>query len=70
MQGCSDVHITGEFASFLEITFDAVVLGIPLRLEISIKGLEEERIFCDNGFHWALQRGGLVRSFLESDFYD
>ena len=27
MQGCSDVHITGEFASFFEITFDAVVWG-------------------------------------------
>ena len=70
MHGCSDVQITGEFASFFEITFDAVVLGIPSRLKISIKGLEEERIFCDNGFHWALQRGGMVRSCLESDFCD
>ena len=25
MQGCSNVHITEEFASFFKITFDAVV---------------------------------------------
>ena len=65
MQGCSDVHITGEFASFFEIRFDAVVLGSPLRLKISIKGWEEERIFYGNGFPWVLQRGGLARSCLE-----
>ena len=65
MQGCSDVHITGEFASFFEITFDAVVLGSPLRLEISIKGWEEERIFYGNSFPRVLQRGGLAWSFLE-----
>ena len=38
------MHITREFASFFEISFDAVVLGIPSRLKISIKGLEEKRI--------------------------
>ena len=38
------MHITEEFASFFKISFDAIVLGIPSRLEISIKGLEDERI--------------------------
>ena len=54
MQGCFDAHITGEIASFFEMTFDAVVLGSPLRLEISIKGWEEERIFYGNDFLWVL----------------
>ena len=65
IQGCSDAHIIGEFASFFEMTFDAVVLGSPSRLEISIKGWEEERIFYGNKFLWVLQRGGLVRCCLE-----
>ena len=39
------MHIIGKFASFFEITFDAVLLGSPSRLEISIKGWENERIF-------------------------
>ena len=43
-------------------------MGIPSRLEISIKGLEEEEFFCANGYHWFLQWGGLVRHCLESNF--
>ena len=35
---CSNVCITGEFSIF-GITFD-VVFGIPLKLEVSIKGLQ------------------------------
>ena len=38
MQGCSDVHITGEFPSFL-MSHLMQLFGIPSRLEISIKGL-------------------------------
>ena len=38
MLGCSNVHITGDFPSFL-ISYLMRLFGIPLRLEVSIKGL-------------------------------
>ena len=51
MQGCSDVHITGEFPSFL-MSHLIQLFRIPSRLEISIKGLQEEEFFCGNGYYW------------------
>ena len=50
MQGCSNVHIAGEFPSFL-MSHLMQLFGIPSRLEISIKGLQEEELFCANGYY-------------------
>ena len=69
MQGCSNVHIIGEFPSFL-MSHLMQLFGIPSRMEISIKGLQEEEFFCANGYYWFFQRGGLVRCFWDSDFCD
>ena len=38
MLGCSSVHLTGEFPSFFKLHLMRS-FGIPLRLEVSIKGL-------------------------------
>ena len=65
MQGCSDVHITREFASF----FYAVVWD-------SFEAGDLYKRFAGGGIllcQWlllVLQRGGLVRRCLESDFCD
>ena len=48
MLWCSNVHITGEFPSFLKAQLMRL-FGIPLRLEVSIKGLQEEGFFCAIG---------------------
>ena len=68
MLGCSNVHITGEFPSFLQSHL-MQLFGIPLRLEVSIKVAGGRILLC----HWFLmvcQRGGLVRHCRESDFCD
>ena len=69
MQGCSNVHITGEFLSFL-MSHLMQLFGIPSRLEVSIKGLQEKEFFCANGLLLVFQRGGLVRRCRESNFCD
>ena len=46
-----------EFFNFLVFTFD-VVAGIPLRLEVSIKGLEGGRFFCATGNPWSFSGKG------------
>ena len=51
MLGCSNVHNTGEFPSFLKSHLMRL-FGIPLRLEVSIKGLQEEGFFCAIGYYW------------------
>ena len=51
MLGCSNVHFTGEFPSFLKSHLMRL-FGIPLRLEVSIKGLQEEGFFCAIGYYW------------------
>ena len=51
MLGCSNVHIIGEFPSFLKPHLMRL-FGIPLRLEVSIKGLQEEGFFCAIGYYW------------------
>ena len=38
MMGCSNVHNTGEFPSFF-MSHLMLLIGIPLRLEVFIKGL-------------------------------
>ena len=49
--GCSNAHITGEFPSFL-MSHLMRLFRIPLRLEVSIKGLQEEGSFCVICYHW------------------
>ena len=41
------MHITGEFPSFL-MSHLMQLFSIPLRLEVSIKGLQEKELFCAN----------------------
>ena len=69
MLGCSNVHITGEFPSFLKSHLMRL-FRIPLRLEVFIKGLQEEGFFGAIGYYWFYQRGGLVRRCRGSSFYD
>ena len=52
MLGCSNVHITGEFPSFLKSHLMRLY-GITLRLEVPRKGFQEE------GFFWPLVITGL-----------
>ena len=69
MLGCSNVRITEEFPIFL-MSHLMRLFGIPLGLEVSIKGLQGGWILL---CHWLLlvfQRGGLVRRCRESDFCD
>ena len=69
MQGCSDVHITGEFASFLmshlmQLFGDSLEAG-DLYTRFAGGGI----LLCQ----WlvlVLQQGGMVRRCLESDFCD
>ena len=51
MLGCFNVLITGEFPSFL-MPHLMQLLGIPLRLEVSIKGLQGERFLCATSYYW------------------
>ena len=53
--GCSNVHITREFPSFLKSHL-MQLFGIPLRLEVPIKGLHEEGFFCAIGYYWFVSR--------------
>ena len=45
------MHITGEFPSFL-MPHLMRLFGIPLRLEVSIKGLQEKGFFCAIDYYW------------------
>ena len=51
MPGSSNVHITEEFPSFLKSHLMRL-LGIPLKLEVFIKGVHEEGFFCVIGYYW------------------
>ena len=51
MLGCSNVQFTGEFPSFLKSHLMRL-FGIPLRLEVSIKVLQEEGFFCAIVYYW------------------
>ena len=57
MLGCSNVRITEEFPSFL-MSHLMRLFGIPLRLEVSIKGLQGEGFLCATGCYWFF--GGVV----------
>ena len=50
MQGCSDVHLNGEFSSVL-MSHLMQLSGIPSRLGVPIKGLQEEEFLCANGYY-------------------
>ena len=50
MQRCSEVYITGKFASFFYVSFDASVWGILQGWrDLYINGLQEKELFCANG---------------------
>ena len=48
---CSNVHITGEFSIFL-VPHLMRLFGIPLKMEVSIKGLYGGRFLCATGYYW------------------
>ena len=48
---CSNVRITGEFSSFL-VSHLMRLFGIPLKLEVHIKGLQGGRFLCATGYYW------------------
>ena len=45
------MHITEEFPSFF-MSHLMQLFGNLLRMEVSIKGLQEEGFFCANGYYW------------------
>ena len=50
MQGCSDVYITREFASFLMLHLMQVFGELfEAGRDLYIKGLREEELICANG---------------------
>ena len=51
------MNITGEFPSVL-MSHWMQFFGIPLRLEVSIKGVQKEGFFCANGDYWFFTGGG------------
>ena len=51
MFGCSTVRIIREFPSFL-MSHLMQLFGIPLRLEVSIKGLQGEIFLCATSYYW------------------
>ena len=48
---CSNVRITEEFSSFLASHL-MQLFGIPLKLEVSIKGLQGGEFLCATGYYW------------------
>ena len=50
MLGCSNVKISEEFPTFLKSHLMRL-FGIPLSLEVSIKGLHEKGFFCAIGYY-------------------
>ena len=68
MLGCSNVRITGEFPIF-EVTFNVALWGSHEAGGLDKRFAGWRISLC----HWLLlvfQRGGLVRRFRESNFYD
>ena len=51
MLGCSNVYITKEFPSFL-MSHLMRLFGIPLRLEVSIKGLQQDGFYYATSHYW------------------
>ena len=64
---CSNVGIKEEFSNFL-VSHLMWSFGIPLKLEVSIKGLQGGRFLCATGYYWFFSRE--VRRCRESEFYD
>ena len=51
----SNVRITEEFSCFL-VSHLMRLFGIPLKLEVSIKGLQGGGFRCATGYYWYLCR--------------
>ena len=65
MQWCSEVYITGEFASFFYVAFDSGVLGILRGWERSLyKWFVEGGAFLRSNSRISLQRKQTRKSFL------
>ena len=58
-----------EFSNFLDSHL-MWSLGIPLKVEVSIKGLEGGGFLCAISNFWFFQHVGLVRRCWESDLDD